>query len=380
MTVVSLPDLLVDTPAVVIDRPRFGRNIERVQAIADDHAVALWPHVKTHKCGRLAALQMVAGARGLTVAKADEALRFLEAGFKDLLIAYPWLGRRKLERLLATSEQVDARLTFTADSSAGVALLQEIAGDRGRSLDVMLKVDVGLHRCGVDPAGPELVDVARTIADGPRLAFAGLLSHAGHAYAAANAAAVAMLACREREVMVSAVDRLMRAGIEPTLVSVGATPTVLAHAGFEGIDQIRPGNYVFNDLTQVRLGVVGIDDVALTVFATVVSRGAGWAVIDAGSKCLSSDTAPHGVQASVGYGLAFRLEDPLEIGHALRIARLSEEHAVVEDEARRLAVGEQVRVFPNHACPVVNLTDRLLVVEGSEVLDVWPVMARSCSR
>ena len=244
----------------------------------------------------------------------------------------------------------------------------------------MLKVDVGLHRCGVDPDGPDLLDVARAIADAPRLELAGLLSHAGHAYAAPDAAAVAALAKRERNLMGFARERLAGVGILAPLVSVGATPTVLAHAGFAGIDQIRPGNYVLCDLTQVRLGLVGIDEVALSVIATVVSRGPNWAVIDAGSKCLSSDMAPHSAAGNVGYGLAFRLDDPPEIGRGLRIVRLSEEHGIVKDEARRLRIGDPVRLYPNHACPVVNLTDRLVIANGIEVLDVWPVLARLCSR
>ena len=180
--------------------------------------------------------------------------------------------------------------------------------------------------------------------------------------------------------MSAAVESLSRLGLDDMPISIGATPTVLAHAGFAGVHQIRPGNYVFCDLAQVRLGIVDLQDVALSVVATVVSAGSGRAIIDAGSKSLSSDTAPHSVNAGIGYGLAFRMDDPLDMSRGMHVERLSEEHGVVADDGKRLEVGDRIRVYPNHACPVVNLTDRLIIVEGREAVDIWPVTARCCSR
>jgi D-serine deaminase-like pyridoxal phosphate-dependent protein len=380
MTATDFRDLLADTPAVVIDRHRLMRNLKRVQAIADEHALDLWPHLKTHKCAEIATLQEHCGAAGFTVAKADEALRFMEAGFKKLLIAYPWLAPQKLARLLAAAERYEARLTFTVDSVAGSKLLQASAADHDCIHSTMLKVDVGLHRCGVDPAGPEFLRLAQEIAESNRLELVGLLSHAGHAYGAADVAAVRGIAAAEKHQMSTAVERLSRIGLGNVSISVGATPTVLAHAGFDGVSQIRPGNYVFCDLTQVRLGIVDLQDVALFVVATVVSTGSGRAVIDSGSKSLSSDMAPHSANAGIGYGLAFRMDDPLDISQGMHVERLSEEHGVVRDDRQSLAVGDRIRVYPNHACPVVNLTDRIIVVEDQDVIEVWPVTARCCSR
>jgi len=380
MAATQFRELLADTPAVVIDRHRLMRNLERVQAIADEHAIDLWPHLKTHKCAEIAALQEHCGAAGFTVAKADEALRFMEAGFKKLLIAYPWLAPQKLDRLLAAAETFEASLTFTVDSVAGSKLLQTSAADRDCVHSTMLKVDVGLHRCGVDPAGPEFLRLAQEIAESSRLELVGLLSHAGHAYGAPDVAAVRRIAADEKRQMSAAADSLSRLGLDNIPISVGATPTVLAHAGFDGVSQIRPGNYVFCDLTQVRLGIVDLQDVALSVVATVVSAGSGRAVIDAGSKSLSSDMAPHSANAGIGYGLAFRMDESLEMSRGMHVERLSEEHGVVADERKNLEIGDHVRVYPNHACPIVNLTDRLIIVEGQDVIDVWPVTARCCSR
>jgi D-serine deaminase-like pyridoxal phosphate-dependent protein len=379
MSEALLEDLLADTPAVAVDRQRLMRNLTRVQSIADENGLSLWPHLKTHKCAALAALQASTGATGFTVAKAEEALRFMEAGFTNLQIAYPWLGRRKLDRLFDAAGRYNATLTLVADSLQGVELLQCVASDHGHVQPVMVKVDVGLHRCGVDPFGPELITVAQAIAENSHLQLEGLLSHAGHSYAASDQEAVRAIAAEERRLMLAAAERLAGIGLEGLLISVGATPTVLAHAGFDGVHQIRPGNYVFCDLTQVRLGLVDLHDIALFVVATVVSTGSERAVIDAGSKCLSSDMAPHSGKA-VGYGLAFPFEGALDIEHGLRVERLSEEHGIVANDGNRLQVGDRVKVFPNHACPVVNLTDRIVVVEGSVPRDTWPVTARTCSR
>ena len=376
----NLQDMLTDTPAVVVDRTRLMRNLERVQQVAQANQLALWPHIKTHKCVKLATLQVSGGAEGLSVAKPGEAIAFMEAGFRDILVAYPGLSEEKVRRLLVSGDSVGASLTFTADSLAGVEVLGSEALRFGRELPVMLKIDVGLHRCGIDPDATDLPCVAQAIDRAPGLRLAGILSHAGHSYAASSPASIRKIAAEEKEIMLNVADRLIQHGTPAPLISVGSTPTVLANAGFEGIGQIRPGNYVFCDLTQVRLGLVALDDVALFVLARVVSRGRDWVVIDAGSKTLSSDTAPHSAKSGLGYGIAFRPEDPLVLEAGFRVERLSEEHGVVADQAQLLKVGDLLRVFPNHACPVMNLTDRVLVAEGMEVVDVWPIDARSRSR
>lgn len=365
----------IETPAVVVERRVLERNLARAASIARTAGVALRPHVKTHKSLKLAGLQLEGGACGITAAKPSEAAVFLAGGVADVTVAYPLLDRRKIVPLAQLSAARGARLRLVADSGEGVAALAAAAEEAGCRLDVMLEVDVGLKRCGVDPAGDAALDLAGKIAAHPSLAFAGLLSHAGNAYGAEGPEAVRAIAERERLAMTGLAERLRRAGIEVPAVSVGSTPTVWLGRDFDGLTEIRPGNYVFMDLTQVSLGVATRDDVSLSVIATVVSVNDSFAIIDAGSKVLSSDRGPHGSARLSGFGLAAPLDDP---AHEMVVTSLSEEHGFLAHGGRPPAIGARVRIWPNHACPVANLSTTLLMLEDDGSTGAWPVDARAC--
>jgi D-serine deaminase-like pyridoxal phosphate-dependent protein len=202
----------------------------------------------------------------------------------------------------------------------------------------------------------------------------GILSHAGHAYAASNRAEIAGIAAEERAIMLRVRDRLQADGHELSEISVGSTPTVLASESFDGITEARPGNYVFSDATAVRLELGRLDDVALTILATIISANDRYFIIDAGSKVLSSDLGAHGT-GGAGYGLALPLERS-DNDSPLRVVRLSEEHGFVKRAGSDLPIGTKLRIIPNHACPVANLADRLTIVSRSEVVDEWLVAGR----
>lgn len=348
-----------ETPFVAVDREVEAMNIAHVAEKARAAGLALRPHAKTHKSPELARLQLAEGAVGLTVAKVAEALVFLKAGFDDLLVAHPLIDRRKIERVLTAAP--GARVILMADSPEGLAAIGETAKRLGLRVGVRVKVDVGQHRCGVEPLGDAGIDLARRIADHPALAFAGFMSHAGHAYAAPDPDAARTVARIERELIVDLAARTRAAGLPVPVVSVGSTPTVLLDGGFEGIDEIRPGNYVFNDLTQFALGAAPRSRLALSVVATVVSRNADFAIVDAGSKVLSSDRGPHGSTRVSGNGLAFRLDEP--DGPEMPVVGLSEEHGLVAHGGHPPEIGERLRILPNHACPVVNLAREIVVLE-----------------
>jgi D-serine deaminase-like pyridoxal phosphate-dependent protein len=278
-------------------------------------------------------------------------------------VAYPVVGADKGRRLLALSDR--ARLAAGVDSSDGARTLDAVFRAAGRRLDVMLKVDVGFHRVGVPP--DHAVQVAQSIADLSGLRLRGVFTHAGHAYLADSHEGVSRVGRSEGSILVETAQRIRDTGLEIEEVSVGSTPTAPHAMSVQGVTECRPGNYVFHDASQVSLGVCGLEDCALTVLATVVSVPApDRAVVDAGSKTLSSDPLrPHGP----GYGFV--------LGRRSRIARLSEEHGVIDvapGEAFR--VGERVRLLPNHACVVSNLHDSLLAVRGGAVEGELAVAAR----
>ena len=206
----------------------------------------------------------------------------------------------------------------------------------GRTLDVLIKVDVGFHRCGIDPDAAGALDFIRAIDALPGLKLRGLLSHAGHGYSAASEDELAAIAAREAEILTTLRERARASGIALDELSVGATPTLRFSARQRGLTELRPGNYVYFDRTQVALGAASLDDCALTVLATVVSKPAADRIIlDCGSKTLTNDQA-RGISKAPGYG---RGPERRRRCHrrALSIERLSEEHAVVRVSGRRHA-------------------------------------------
>lgn len=361
------------TPAVILDRGVLSNNLLAGARLAGEAGVALHPHVKTHKSLQMATLQRGMGAAGVTAAKPSEAAVFLRAGLHSVTVAYPLLQPEAIRMLLAAASEGGGEVRFVVDSELGLDTLDAEARRAGHVLPVLMEVDVGLRRCGVPPHGAEAVTLATSLDRAPGLDFAGLLSHAGQAYGASGPCEVRAIAAMERVAMIELADRLRREGVEVRVLSVGSTPTVFLNDGFDGLTEVRPGNYVFMDLIQVALGVAQPEQVALQVLATVVSANPAFAILDAGSKVLSSDRAPHGADTVQGHGLALPLDD----GAPRRVERLSEEHGfIVQDGAKPLRVGERVRVIPNHSCPVANLASQYVVVDASGTVEHWPIQAR----
>jgi D-serine deaminase-like pyridoxal phosphate-dependent protein len=351
------------TPAVIIDLDVLEGNVARMAARAQEAGVRLRPHAKTHKCIEIARWQRAAGAAGLSVAKVGEAEVFAAAGFDDLFVAYPLFGEDQGRRLLALADR--ARVAVGADSIEGAASLAAPFHRAGRTLDVLVKVDVGYGRVGVQPR--RAVAVTRGIAETPGLRLRGLFTHAGHAYGADTPRRLGQVARSEGQSLTRTAARLRDSGIPIEEVSVGSTPTASRAMTVAGVTECRPGNYVFHDASQVALGTCSVEDCALSVLATVVSVPASdRAVVDSGSKTLSSDPLrPH----PGGYGVV--------LGYRSRLQKLSEEHGVIEVEpGESFRVGERVRLLPNHACVVVNLHDRLVGACGERVEAILSVDAR----
>jgi D-serine deaminase-like pyridoxal phosphate-dependent protein len=346
---------MIDTPALLIDAGRLRANVEAMAAAARDGGVALRPHAKTHKMVEVAALQLEAGAAGLTVAKLGEAEVFVDGGCEDILIAYPLIGAPKLERLAALARR--ARIAVALDS---LEVARAIA-QAGADVRVRIEVDTGQHRAGVLPR-----DVAALASDVAALGLhvEGVMTHEGQAYAAEDLAAATH----------DAVAQMLEAAasLHTPVISVGSTPTARYAANEPGVTEIRPGTYVFQDRTQIAHKAATSGDLAAFVLATVVSRPApDRAVVDAGTKVLSSDrlNAPG---APVDFGALDETGWPL--------VRASEEHGVVAiPPGAQLEIGRQVRIVPNHICPVVNLFDEAVIVDGDRV-DRWRVAARGLSR
>jgi len=344
----------LDTPAVVVDLDVAERNIDRFQAYAERHGLAVRPHIKTHKLPALARRQVAAGAVGITCQKVSEAEAMVEhGGLDDVLITYNILGAAKLDRLVALARRV--RLAVTADHPAVVDGLAA-AFAAAAPLRVLVECDTGAARCGVQTPA-EAVELARHIAAAGGLEFGGLMTYPR---AGGPLGAQAFLADAKR--------RCEDAGLAVGVVTSGGSPDMWRAHEAPVVTEYRPGTYVYMDRSLVRDGVCSFADCALTVLATVVSTPTpARAVVDAGSKTLSSD-----LRALTGYGHVLGRPD-------LIIDQLSEEHGRIvaaDGGPTGLAVGERVRIVPNHACVVANLVDAVTTLRGGEVAGTVPVAAR----
>jgi D-serine deaminase-like pyridoxal phosphate-dependent protein len=359
------------TPQVLIDRGRLMRNIDRAQTLASTAGMNLRPHAKTHKSPLVAKWQLDRGAVGVCCAKVGEAEVFVDAGIDNVRLPYP-VNPSNAARVLALADR--AVISIIVDHPDVARGWSEAMQRAGRRLDVLIKVDVGFHRCGIDPDQDALGFVQR-VAALPGLRLLGLLSHAGHGYHAASAEELSAVAQREAEILTSLRERAARSGIALDELSVGATPTLRFSAGQRGLTELRPGNYVYFDRTQLALGSASLDDCALTVLSTVVTRHEGRIILDAGSKTLTNDQA-RGITNAPGYG-AILTQDRSAIDATLTIERLSEEHATVRvTGSTALKPGDRVRVLPNHSCVVSNLVNEVRLVEDERVIDTLPVAAR----
>jgi D-serine deaminase-like pyridoxal phosphate-dependent protein len=362
------------TPQVLIDRRRALANIDRVQRMVSAAGMRLRPHAKTHKSPAVARWQIERGAIGICCAKLGEAEVFADAGIRDIRLPYP-VSPSNVPRVIALMDR--ASISIIVDHLDVARGWSEAMTRAGRALDVLIKVDVGFHRCGIDPGGDALGFV-QAVAALPGLRLRGLLSHAGHAYHAASDEEMCAIAQQEADTLTRLREAASRSGIPLDEMSVGATPPLRFSVRQNGPTEQRPGNYVYFDRTQVGLGAAALDDCALTVLATVVSKHPGRIILDCGSKTLTSDLF-RGAAGGGGYGVVLEGdgESPRRIDESLTIERLSEEHATVRVAGTTgLAPGDRVRVLPNHSCTVSNLVDAVRLVEGDLVVDTLPVAAR----
>jgi D-serine deaminase-like pyridoxal phosphate-dependent protein len=358
------PDVVLDTPSMLVDETLMEQNISEMQALANSFGAQLRPHIKTHKTPQIALRQISHGARGITCAKLGEAEVMIEAGVEDVLMAYPVVTEIKINRLLALMER--ARMIVALDSLDAAEALSAAMSRNDRSLDVYVEVNTGQDRAG-QIAGDDAVKLALDIARMPGLDVIGIMTHEGQTHTLA-ADKIAEGAREAGEKLVATAAAIRRAGLPITEVSVGSTPSSMYTPSVGGITEMRPGTYVFRDTTGFLYGLYGPDRCAARVLATVVSHPAkDRMIVDAGSKTLALDKS-HG---HPGHGYI--------IGHPGSIIdRLSEEHGVViipEDDPG-FTIGQRVEIIPNHICPSVNLLDELNILRDGQVIDVWPIAGR----
>jgi D-serine deaminase-like pyridoxal phosphate-dependent protein len=362
------------TPALILDRSRLMSNIARMRERASHHNVLLRPHLKTAKSARVAQLA-TNGTGPITVSTLAEARYFFKHGFRDITYAVG-IAPAKLDEVAALQRD-GADLKILTDN---VDVARIIAA-RGQGFRVMIEIDTGLGRAGVAPDAPELLDIAAAL--GSNAELVGVLAHAGHSYHAESLDDVQHIAEEERAGAVTAAERLRAAGFPCPVVSVGSTPTAIHAQRLDGVTEMRPGNFVFFDLFQVGVESCAMDDIAVSVLATVIGhhKKRNHLLIDAGALALSKDVGANEHRPGTGYGLICLPGGKVPLP-GLAVVDVHQEHGIVAHSKGldaigplpfdRFPIGSKVRVLPNHSCMTSSAYDRYHVSEGgTEIVDEW---------
>ena len=351
------------TPALVVDRVKLERNLGRMQDACDVAGIELWPHIKTHKCIAIARRQLELGAAGLTCAKLSEAEAMLPSGVRRVFLAHSFATPSALERAASLQQKLD-QLVLAVTSLAHARVLGFLAREGSFSFQVALAVDTGLGREGLRTLS-EAEELVTFLRKNPTLNPVSIYTHEGHAYGPPGN--------NRHQVIDSVYARLLefRDMLGSNLpLWPGCSVTAASFAGKPGVKAVRPGSYVFGDLSLTEMtGASQPEDIALIVRSTVVDRPTReLALIDAGSKTFSSDHLPDGTYARARHGENWA------------VTRLSEEHGfVTKGDVDRLQIGEVVDWVPAHVCPVVNLARQLTVVSEDGELEYWPIEAGGCN-
>jgi D-serine deaminase-like pyridoxal phosphate-dependent protein len=366
----------METPALLLDEARMDRNIERMRSHLRQIGVSFRPHVKTNKSMDVTRRLMETPQGPITVSTLLEADYFAARGVKDILYAV-CIAPNKLDHVMSLQNR-GVQLSVILDSMESARFLAERARVERRHFDVLIEIDSDGHRSGLAPDNPELVEIGQFL-EGAGIAVKGALTHAGSSYDCPSLDAVRAMAEQERAAVVHAADRLRAAGLACPVVSVGSTPTALYAEHLEGVTEVRAGVFVFFDLVMAGLNVCQVDDIALSVLATVIGhqREKGWTILDAGWMAMSRDRSTARQAVDQGYGLVCDLDGrPLD---DFILVGANQEHGIMAhrsgktDCALHLPVGTQVRILPNHACPTAaQYRDYKVLGPNHEITATWP--------
>jgi len=365
----------LETPALLLDEARMERNIERMRRQVQRLGVAFRPHVKTNKCHEVARRLMDSPDGPITVSTLLEADYFAGRGVKDILYAV-CIAPNKMDHVLRLQAR-GVRMSVILDSVEAARMVAQRLADAPTGVGVLIEVDSDGHRSGVKPGSPELLHIARALAEGG-VPVRGVMTHAGSSYDCRSPEALRAMAEQERAAIVLAAQRLRAAGFPCPVVSVGSTPTALFAEHLDGVTELRAGVYVFFDLVMAGIGVCSVDDIALSVLATVIGhqREKGWTLLDAGWMAMSRDRGTASQPVDQGYGLVCDAEGRPLADYILVGA--NQEHGIMArrpgagPDTLELQVGQQVRILPNHACSTAAQYGAYQVVgQDGAVTDTW---------
>jgi D-serine deaminase-like pyridoxal phosphate-dependent protein len=362
----------LDTPALLLDAEKLERNCQRMRTRVHRHGVLLRPHVKTAKSVEVAQRALDAPAGPITVSTLREAEYFFDHGFRDMLYAVGVVPG-KLKRIADLTRR-GARITTIVDSVEAARALVEASARLDVRVPALIEIDSDGHRAGVQPGDSQrLADIGAVLGD----ALHGVMTHAGDSYNCESPEAIAEVAERERAAVVESARTLRARGHAAPVVSVGSTPTATFARSFEGVSEVRTGVYVFQDLVMAGLGVCQVDDIAVSVLASVIGhqRDRGWLITDAGWMALSRDRGTAHQKVDQGYGLVCDASGrPIE---DLIVVDANQEHGIVGRRGGgpidfdRHPIGSRLRILPNHACATAAQHGEYVVLRDASPVETW---------
>jgi D-serine deaminase-like pyridoxal phosphate-dependent protein len=369
-----VPFANLSTPALILDKSAMQRNLDDMHARMRAHGVGLRPHLKTAKSAEVARRAISGQPGGITVSTLAEAEYFFTHGFRDILYAVG-IAAGRLDRVVALSK-AGADIKIITDNIDAVRSIADYPSDNGEHFKVLVEVDSGEGRAGVLSDGPEFMEIARTIHNGKNMTLMGVLTHAGHSYKCKTIDQIKSVAEQERRIITNAAERLRTEGLPCPIISAGSTPTAVHAQSLDGVTEMRPGVFVFNDLKQLSVGACERNGLALSVLASVIghNRHNGHILLDTGALALSKDISAHDEYPEVGYGEVCDA-DTLEPIDGLVVDAVSQEHGIVPVsnpvQFNALPIGSQVRILPNHACITAAGYSHYEVLEGGTIIERW---------
>ncbi|NLD16550.1 MAG: D-TA family PLP-dependent enzyme [Tissierellia bacterium] len=359
----------LDTPALIIDYDIMIDNLKKMQKYADKENVKLRPHTKTHKMPRVAKMQEEYGAKGIAVAKVEEAEVMAKFGLKDIFIANEIVGSKKLHRIRKLAENID--ITFGIDSVEQCKMIEEVFEGAKKRAQVLVEIEVGENRSGIIEMD-DFLDLLEYIGSSNNIYLNGIFSHDGHSYKAKSMSEVKKIHLESQKQTLEFANCAQREGLYLETVSIGSTPSLINDLPIlEGVTEIRPGTYVFMDAAQ-GLGYGSLAMNAASILTTVISKPTIMRVItDVGAKGLTMQRRDVGITKTKGLGLIKGFPNS-------QIDSVFDEHAIIYDEeiSEKVKIGDTLEIIPNHICPVVNLYDEAYFVQNGKVIEVVKIECR----
>lgn len=358
----------IDTPALIINEEIVNKNLNKMQEYANKYNVILRPHTKTHKSSYFAKKQLDFGASGITVAKLSEAEIMFEAGLSNIFIANQVVSRKKLQSIKKMSEYID--ISFGVDNVLHIDLIDEVFKDE-RKANILIEIEVGEQRSGIINDN-DFIELLHRIKQSPNINFKGIFSHDGHTYSAESIDKCKKLfqEATQRTIEFSNIAKAHESPCE--IISIGSTPPFLLNLPIpKEITEIRPGTYIFMDGSQANIKN-DISSCAATILSTIISKPTNQRVIaDAGAKALTMQKRQYGITKNLGLGKVLGYDN-------VYIDYMFDEHSIINNKAfsSQIDIANQIKILPNHICPVTNLYDFVYLINGEEVTDKINISCR----